>query len=122
MDTPDYKVIVSTQAQYAVWPEEVDPPLGWNEGEARGSLVACLDYIGDVWQDRDVDTEAEQFVVIANEDDILSLSLDNEETPSGWREVTGPDSLGASLARIRDAWKETGPLPVQLRAEDSEDE
>ncbi|HSM56540.1 MAG TPA: MbtH family NRPS accessory protein [Candidatus Sulfomarinibacteraceae bacterium] len=122
MDTPDYKVIVSTQAQYAVWPAEVEPPLGWSEGEARGSLVACLDYIGDVWKDREVDAESEQFVVIANEDDILSISLDNEETPSGWREVTGPGSLAASLARIRDAWRESGPLPVQLRTEGSDDE
>lgn len=119
MKGTEFKVIVDTQAKYSVWPEDLDPPLGWSETEASGSLMACLAYISEVWSERRVDTNAEQFVVISDEDDILSVSLDNNETPSGWSAVTGPATLSEALARIKKAWDEGEPLPVQLRSDSS---
>lgn len=119
MNGTEFKVIVDTQAKYSVWPEDLDPPLGWSETEASGSLMACLTYISEVWSERRVDTNAEQFVVISDEDDILSVSLDNNETPSGWSAVTGPATLSEALARIKKAWDEGEPLPVQLRSDSS---
>jgi uncharacterized protein YbdZ (MbtH family) len=122
MNGTEFKVIVDTQAKYSVWPEDLDPPLGWSETEASGSLLACLDYVSNVWADREVDTDTEQFVVISDEDDILSISLANDETPSGWTEVTGPSTLNEALARIKQAWDEGEPLPVQLRSDTSSEE
>jgi uncharacterized protein YbdZ (MbtH family) len=115
MSDASYKLIVSTQALYSVWPDNIEVPLGWNESEVRGSLVACLDYIGEVWEERNVDAE-DGFVVVSNEDDILSVTLADEENPSGWITRSEPGTLGQCLAAIKGAWSGGGPLPVQLRS------
>ena len=122
MEKARYKVIVSTQEHYSVWPDEVEPPLGWDTGEVQGSLVACLDYIADVWQESDYPTDAPFNVIIDEEDDMLSVNPAGYELPSGWQIFAGPAPLRECLAAIKNAWTGEGPLPVQLSSPGSEDE
>lgn len=119
MATTAFKVIVSTQELYTVWPAEAEEPLGWNIDEiTEGSLAECLAYIGEVWQEEEPDAvlnEEEVFVVIVNEHDILSVTVGGVEELEGWETATEAVSLSEALAFIEKAWRGAGPLPEPFR-------
>ena len=46
-----YKVVVSHEEQYSIWPADRDNPLGWRDVGKSGLKQACLDYIATVWTD-----------------------------------------------------------------------
>lgn len=119
-----FKVIVSTQELYSVWPAEAEAPLGWDIGEiAEGSLAECLSYIGDVWKEEEPDAvlnEQEAFAVIVNEQDILSLTVADAEEPEDWETATEAVTLPEALAFIEKAWRGAGPLPEPFRPDTGE--
>ena len=114
-----FKVIVSTQEQYSVWPAEVEAPLGWDIGEiAEGSLLECLAYIREVWEEAEPDAvlnEQQAFAVIIDDQDILSVTLADAEEPEEWQTATEALTLAKALAFIEKAWRGAGPLPEQFR-------
>ena len=114
-----FKVIVSTQEHYSVWPAEAEAPLGWDIGEiAEGTLNECLDYIGEVWKEEATDAvinDEEAFVVIMNEHYILSLTRAAPELPDEWQTATEPVTLAEALDFMAQAWRGNGPLPEQFR-------
>ena len=50
-DQTVYKVVISTEGQYAIWPFEKEIPNGWREAGKTGLKAECLEYIGQVWTD-----------------------------------------------------------------------
>lgn len=46
-----YKVVVSVEAQYSLWPDARDIPVGWVYAGVRGTKAECLAYIEAVWVD-----------------------------------------------------------------------
>jgi MbtH protein len=46
-----YKVVVNHEAQYSIWPQEKECPLGWQEVGQAGPKADCLAYIKTVWTD-----------------------------------------------------------------------
>ena len=57
MSTPDqadelqYRVVISDEERYSIWPTYKDIPSGWRDGGFAGPKQACLDHIGEVWTD-----------------------------------------------------------------------
>jgi MbtH protein len=45
------KVVVNSEEQYALWPENRPLPAGWNDTGKSGNRDDCLNYIAEVWQD-----------------------------------------------------------------------
>lgn len=41
----DYKVVVNSEEQYSVWPEDRPNPTGFRDANQRGSRQQCVDYI-----------------------------------------------------------------------------
>lgn len=119
-----FKVIVSTQEQYAVWPAQVEAPLGWDIGEiSEGTLKECLTYIAEVWEAEAPDAvlnDEEAFVVIIDEHDVLSLTVAGSEPPEEWQTATDPLTLNQALAFIERAWQGAGPLPERFRPDTGE--
>lgn len=110
-----FKVIVSILEQYSVWPAGVEDPLGWETDSVDGApLAECLAYIGSVWRD-EVEEEDTAFVVIINENDMLSVNLAGVENPEDWATASEPMTLEGCLAFIGDAWRGAGPLPEPFR-------
>ena len=110
-----FKIIVSTQEQYSVWPAEADVPFGWEIGAiTEGTLEECLAYIGNVWRARDIIPE-DGFVVLIDENDRLTVNLAGVEPPDGWQPATEPLPLEECLAFIASAWRGAGPLPEAFR-------
>ncbi|MDX1662800.1 MAG: MbtH family NRPS accessory protein [Candidatus Promineifilaceae bacterium] len=115
MAAPLFKVIVSTQEQYSVWPAGAELPLGWEEGALVDvSLEECLEYIGYVWRSRDM-IVTDGYAVYKNDQDMLTVNLANQEPPEGWRQTTDALSLAEALNFIREAWLGAGPLPEHFR-------
>jgi MbtH protein len=50
-DTGVYKVLVNHEEQYALWPADLDIPLGWKETGKSGPKKECLAYVDEVWTD-----------------------------------------------------------------------
>ncbi len=50
-DTQIYKVVLNHEEQYSIWPENREPPLGWNDAGKTGTKAECLAYIEEVWTD-----------------------------------------------------------------------
>ncbi|WP_018410099.1 MbtH family protein [Methyloversatilis thermotolerans] len=53
-DTPDdtvYRVVISDEGRYSIWPEYREIPWGWRAEGTTGDRQACLDYIAQVWTD-----------------------------------------------------------------------
>ena len=48
---PLFKVVISTEEQYSIWPAEKDIPSGWTYKEVKGTKEECLAYIEAVWKD-----------------------------------------------------------------------
>lgn len=46
-----YKVVVSVEAQYSLWPDEREIPVGWVYAGVKGSQTECLAYIEAIWND-----------------------------------------------------------------------
>jgi MbtH protein len=46
-----YKVLVNHEEQYALWPDDLRVPDGWNEAGKRGSKDECAAYVDQVWTD-----------------------------------------------------------------------
>lgn len=50
-DTRTYRVVVSDEEQYSIWPADREPPSGWHTEGTEGSKSECLAYIGKIWTD-----------------------------------------------------------------------
>lgn len=54
-DDPDdktiYRVVISHDEQYSIWPADREPPFGWRDAGKTGSKQEVLDYIQEVWTD-----------------------------------------------------------------------
>jgi MbtH protein len=48
---PHFKVVISLEAQYSLWPDDKDIPAGWIYAGVRGTKTECLAYIEAVWTD-----------------------------------------------------------------------
>lgn len=62
----EYRVVISIEDQYSIWPTCKSIPVGWVTAEKMGSKQECLDYIKEVWTDmrpkilKDVDQNTEK--------------------------------------------------------------
>jgi MbtH protein len=50
-DRVQYKVVVSREQAYSIWPADRENPAGWKSVGKVGSKTACLTYIEEVWTD-----------------------------------------------------------------------
>ena len=46
-----YRVVISDEERYSIWPDYKEIPWGWRADTKSGSKQECLDYIKDVWTD-----------------------------------------------------------------------
>ena len=46
-----YRVVISDEGRYSIWPEYKEIPWGWRAEGKLGPKQDCLDYIGEVWTD-----------------------------------------------------------------------
>ncbi|MEL7522653.1 MAG: MbtH family NRPS accessory protein, partial [Cyanobacteria bacterium J06553_1] len=46
-----YRVVISDEGRYSIWPEYKDIPWGWRAAEKIGPKQSCLDYIAQTWTD-----------------------------------------------------------------------
>ena len=46
-----YKVVISNEELFSIWPVEHENLLGWRSVGVTGSMEKCLDYIKEVWSD-----------------------------------------------------------------------
>jgi len=46
-----YQVVVNTEEQYSIWPDDRQPPDGWRAVGVNGTKVECLTHIDRVWVD-----------------------------------------------------------------------
>lgn len=47
-----FKVLVSEDAQFSLWPADRLHDAGWSEAGKRGSKDECVDYIKKMWRAR----------------------------------------------------------------------
>lgn len=50
-DETIYKVVISHDEQYSIWPAHKAPALGWSETQTQGTKLECLAFIKDAWTD-----------------------------------------------------------------------
>jgi MbtH protein len=46
-----YRVVISDEERYSIWPDYKEIPWGWRAAAKSGSKQECLDYIKEVWTD-----------------------------------------------------------------------
>ena len=46
-----YKVVVSHEEQYSLWPADRENARGWRDAGKSGSKEECLAYIKEIWTD-----------------------------------------------------------------------
>lgn len=46
-----WKVVISLEDQYSVWPASKTIPSGWRDAGKEGEKEECLNYIKEVWVD-----------------------------------------------------------------------
>jgi MbtH protein len=46
-----YKVVLSHEEQYSIWPADRENPLGWSDVGKSGTKAECLAFIKEVWTD-----------------------------------------------------------------------
>ena len=46
-----YIVVVNHEEQFAIWPADKEPPLGWQAVGVRGYREECLAWIHENWTD-----------------------------------------------------------------------
>ena len=51
LDSHIYKVVVSAEKHYSIWPAYKQNALGWSEAGKQGTKVECLAYINQIWTD-----------------------------------------------------------------------
>ena len=47
----NYRVVISDEERYSIWPEYKEIPWGWRADTKSGTKQECLDYIKEVWTD-----------------------------------------------------------------------
>ncbi len=50
-ETKIYKVIISEEEQYSIWPEDREIPPGWRAEGKTGTKAECLEHMQYVWTD-----------------------------------------------------------------------
>jgi len=50
-DITIYKVVVTHEEQYSIWPADRNPLSGWKEVGKSGPKSECLAYVKEVWTD-----------------------------------------------------------------------
>lgn len=50
-DCDVWKVVISLEEQYSIWPASKRIPAGWKDAGKKGSKEECLAYIKEVWID-----------------------------------------------------------------------
>ena len=48
---PTYRVVISDEGRYSIWPEYKEIPWGWRADSKLGPKQACLNYIAEAWTD-----------------------------------------------------------------------
>ena len=51
VDARTFRVVVTHDERYSIWPADRDIPLGWHDVGKSGSKQECLDYIEVAWLD-----------------------------------------------------------------------
>lgn len=46
-----YRVVISTEGRYSIWPTYKEIPWGWRADVKSGTKEDCLSYIAEVWTD-----------------------------------------------------------------------
>jgi MbtH protein len=46
-----FVVVLNEEAQYSIWPDGKEIPLGWKADGVKGDKQVCLDHIKEVWTD-----------------------------------------------------------------------
>ena len=46
-----YKVVVNGEEQYALWPDHLNIPAGWQDAGKSGTREQCMAYVKEVWTD-----------------------------------------------------------------------
>lgn len=46
-----YRVVVSDEGRYSIWPDYREIPWGWRAEGKTGDKQSCLDHIAEVWTD-----------------------------------------------------------------------
>ena len=46
-----WRVVMSLEDQYSIWPATKEVPPGWSEAGKEGTKEECLSYIKEVWVD-----------------------------------------------------------------------
>lgn len=46
-----WKVVISLEDQYSIWPAYKPIPFGWSDAGKEGEKEECLNYIKEVWVD-----------------------------------------------------------------------
>jgi MbtH protein len=46
-----YKVVISHDEQYSIWPAYKEPAVGWRDTQKQGTKVECLSFIKEAWTD-----------------------------------------------------------------------
>ena len=47
----EYRVVISEEERYSIWPSYKEIPLGWRATGFAGGKEACLSHIEEVWTD-----------------------------------------------------------------------
>ncbi len=50
-DDTTYRVVISDEGRYSIWPDYKEIPWGWRAEGTTGKKQACLDHINVVWTD-----------------------------------------------------------------------
>jgi len=64
-----WKVVVSLEKQYSIWPVDKNIPYGWEDCKKQGSKEECLFYIKNTWTDMRPLSLVQQIKSDANEED-----------------------------------------------------
>ncbi|MEL6351369.1 MAG: MbtH family NRPS accessory protein [Cyanobacteria bacterium J06627_28] len=51
MSLPIYRVVISTEGRYSLWPAHKEIPWGWHADGTTGTKEDCLTYIAKTWTD-----------------------------------------------------------------------
>lgn len=51
LDRTQYRVVISDEERYSIWPDYKEIPWGWRAEGTLGSKQECLEHIKTVWTD-----------------------------------------------------------------------
>jgi MbtH protein len=46
-----YRVVRNQQGQYSIWPDDREPPAGWDDAGFGGTEAECAAHVDQVWTD-----------------------------------------------------------------------